>query len=68
MSRRRLKLTKSQERLMQLFSEIEDEDVREIMGDVVFIERKYRSARNFPVRLVRDAIDKVARLQEVSEE
>jgi len=67
MSHRRLKLTKSQERLMRLFSEVDDEDIREIMADVVFIEGKHRSARNFPVRLIRDAVDKVARLQEMSE-
>ena len=68
MSRRRPKLTKSQERLLKLFQEIEDEDIREIMAEVVFVEGKHRSAKNFPVRLVRDAIDKVARLQEMLKE
>jgi len=70
MARRKLKLTKSQERLMKLFSEIEDEDIREIMANVVLIESKHRSssAKNFPIRLVRDAVDSIARLQEMSEE
>lgn len=70
MPRQELKLTRSQERLMKLFSEVEDEDIREIMASVVLIESRHRSssAQNFPIRLVRDAIDSVARLQEMSEE
>lgn len=68
MSRRRPKLTKSQERLMKLFREVEDEDIREIMYEVVFIEGKYRSAKNFPVRQIRDVVDSVARLQEASKD
>lgn len=69
MARRRLKLTQSQKRLLELFSEVEDEDTREIMGEVVYIEGKHRSssAKKFPIRLVRDAVDSVARLQEMSE-
>lgn len=69
MARRRLKLTKSHERLLKLFSEVEDEDIREIMAEVVSIEGKHRSssAKNFPIRLVRDAVDSVARLQEMLE-
>ena len=69
MARRRLKLTKSHKRLLKLFSEVEDEDIREIMAEVVSIEGKHRSssARNFPIRLVRDAVDSVARLQEMLE-
>lgn len=70
MPRRKLKLTKAQERLMKIFSEVEDEDIREIMAEVVSIEAKHRSssAKNFPTRLVRDAVDSVARLQEMSKE
>ena len=69
MSRRRPKPTKSRERLMKLFREVEDEDIREIMAEVIYIEGKHRSssAKNFPIRLVRDAVDSVARLQEMSE-
>ena len=37
MARRELKLTKSQARLMRLFNEIEDEDIREIMAEVVLL-------------------------------
>jgi len=70
MPRRELKPTKSQERLMKLFREVEDEDIREIMANVVSIEAKHRSssAQNFPIRQVRDAVDSVARLQEMSEQ
>ena len=69
MARRRLKLTKSQKRLLELFREVEGEDIREIMAKVVYIEGKHRSssARNFPIRLVRDAVDSEARLQEMLE-
>ncbi len=66
MPRRRPKPTKSQQRLLKLFREVEDEDIREIMTEVVLIEAKHRSssAKHFPKRLVKDAVDTVARLQE----
>ena len=65
---RRPELTKPQERLMRLFHQIDDRDIREIMAEVVSIERRYRSAQKFPMRLVKDAIDNVARLQEMTQE
>lgn len=67
MSSRKPKLTGSQKRLLKLFKQVEDEDVREIMTEVVVLEGKYRSG-NFPVRKVRDVVDVVARLQESKEE
>jgi len=70
MARRNPKLTRSQHRLVKLFNEIEDEDIREILSEVVSLESKHRSssAKNFPIRRVRDAVDSVARLQEMSAE
>jgi len=67
MATRRPKLTKSQKRLINLFKEVDDEDLQEIMLEVVFLEGKYRSG-NFPTRKVRDIVDAVAKLQESSQE
>ena len=66
MTRKRPQPTKSLQRLLNLFAKIEDEDIREIISEVVFIESKHRSssAKNFPMREVRNVIDNTARLQE----
>ena len=58
--------TDAEKRLIILFQQIEDEGIRDIIADVVTIERQYRtgSRRNFPIREVRTAIDRVARVQE----
>ena len=63
------KVTKSLQRLIALFSQIEDEDIREIIADIVMIESKHRSSSrlNFPISDVRNVVDRVARLQEKSE-
>jgi hypothetical protein len=58
------KLTKTQKRLLKLFNDIEDEDIREIIIEVINIELPNRSSHNFPIRKVRETIDCVARLQE----
>jgi hypothetical protein len=57
-------LTKSQKRLLDLFTSIEDEDIKEIIIEVINVEVTNRSSHNFPIRKVRDAVDNVARLQE----
>lgn len=66
MSAKKHKPTNVEMRLINLFMQIEDEDVREIIADVVKIERQYRSSsrKNFPIREVRSVIDRVARLAE----
>lgn len=58
--------TDAEKRLIKLFLQIEDKDVQEIIADVVRIERQHRtgSRQNFPLRDVRNVIDRVARLQE----
>ncbi len=61
-------LTKTQTRLLQLFKDIEDENIREIIIEVINIEIPNRSSHNFPIRKVRDAVDSVARLQESEQE
>jgi hypothetical protein len=58
------KITKTQKRMLQLFNDIKDEDLREIIIEVINIEIPNRSSHNFPIRKVRDAVDSVARLQE----
>lgn len=60
------KVTRSLQRLLDLFSQIEDEDIREIIADVVLIESKHRSSskKNFPWKDVRTVIDRVALFQE----
>lgn len=66
MSADQQKPTDAEMRLIKLFLEIEDKDVREIIADVVGIERQHRtgSRQNFPLRDVRNVIDRVARFQE----
>lgn len=66
MNRPRPKVTKSLQRLLDLFKQIEDENVREIIADVVMIESKHRSSskKNFPWKDVRNVIDREARFQE----
>lgn len=58
--------TDAEKRLITLFREIEDGDVREIIASVVAIERQHRtgSRRNFPMKDVRNVIDRVAHFQE----
>lgn len=60
------KPTDAEMRMIKLFLQIEDKDIQEIIADVVSIERQHRtgSRQNFPLRDVRNVIDKVARLQE----
>jgi hypothetical protein len=58
--------TDAEMRLVKLFREIEDENVREIIASIVAIERQHRtgSRKNFPMKDVRNVIDRVARFQE----
>lgn len=58
--------TDAEMRLITLFREIDDVDVREVIANVVAIERQYRtgSRKNFPMKEVRNVIDRVARFQE----
>lgn len=53
-------------RMVKLFLQIEDEDLREIIADIVAIERRHRTSKgkNFPLRDVRNVIDRIARMQE----
>ena len=69
MTQQEPKVTKPLQRLLTLFNQIDDENIREIIADVVMIERKHRSSSrlNFPISDVRNVIDRVARLQEKSE-
>lgn len=61
-------ITKTQKRLLALFNDIEDEDIRAIIADVLGVEAANRSAHNFPIRKVREIVDSVARKQESEEE
>lgn len=53
-------------RLLELFEEIDDEDLREIMADVIALESRHRSLgrQRFPLRDVENIIDRVARFRE----
>lgn len=66
MSTNQHKPTDAEMRLIELFFQIEDKDIQEIIADVVRIERQHRtgSRQNFPLRDVRNVIDRVARFQE----
>lgn len=61
------KMTKSQERLFNLFQAVKNEDVKEIMIEVVFLENQHRSG-NFPRKKIKDVVDAVASLKESREE
>jgi len=63
MSSRKPEMTRSQKKLLNLFKEVEDEDLQEIMIEIVFLEGKHRSG-NFPIRKAYDVVDAVAKLQE----
>lgn len=58
--------TDAEKRLIKLFLQIEDKDIQEMIADVVKIERQHRtgSRQNFPLRDVRNVVDRIARLQE----
>ena len=57
-------MTKTQKRLLRLFKNIKEEDIREIIIEVIGIESSNRSSHNFPIRKVREVVDDFARLQE----
>lgn len=61
-------MTITQKRLLELIMGIEDENIREIIIEVMNIEKSNRSSHNFPIRKVKDVVDSVARLQEGIEE
>ena len=58
------RLTQTEQRLLRYFSSIEDEKIKEIIIDVLNIEKTNRSSKHFPVQEIRDAIDRVAKLIE----
>lgn len=66
MLQKRMFVSKSMQRLLDLFQQIEDEDVRSIIAEAVYLESRHRSSsmRNFPIRELRDTVDSVARLHE----
>jgi|GEM_PF-5284310 len=66
MLQKRMFITQSMQRLLNLFEQIEDEDIRNIIAETVFLESKHRSSsqKNFPIREVRNVVDTVARLRE----
>jgi hypothetical protein len=66
MLQKRMFITQSMQRLLNLFEQIEDEDIRNIIAETVFLESKHRSSsqKNFPIREVRNLVDTVARLRE----
>lgn len=64
MSRRRPTPTRYQRRLIELLTDIDDKDFRDMLIEVVAIEGKYRSAKKFPIQQIRDVVDNYALLEE----
>jgi hypothetical protein len=66
MRQHRMFVSKSMQRLLQLFQQIEDNDVRIIIAEAVILESKHRSSsmKNFPIRDLRDIVDSTARIRE----
>jgi hypothetical protein len=62
------RLTRTQKRLVNLFKNVNDENIREIIIEVIDIEAKNRSSHNFPIRKVREVVEDIARLQEKDED
>lgn len=62
-------VTQSMQRLLDLFGQIEDEDIRAIIAETVMIESKHRSSsrKNFPIQSIRDVVDAIARQQKMNE-
>lgn len=62
--------TKFQKRMLSLFEQIDDPDLKEVMANVVMLESRYRSssAERFPLREIRDIVDAAARRQEGMED
>jgi hypothetical protein len=61
-------LTKTQKRLVRLFKNVQDENIREIINEVIVIESANRSTHNFPIRKIREVVEDAAKLQENNEE
>jgi hypothetical protein len=64
MSRRRPTPNRFQRRLVELMTDIEDRDFRDMLIEVVAIEGRYRSAKKFPTQQIRDVLDNYASLLE----
>jgi len=66
MKQKRLFISKSMQRLIDLFKQIEDENIKEIIAETVMLESKNRSSsrKNFPMQNLRNIIDSNARLYE----
>jgi hypothetical protein len=66
MTRQTPRNPRSLQRLLDLFTKIEDENIREIIADIVIIENRHRSSskKNFPWKDIRDVVDRVALLEE----
>lgn len=62
-------LPKSRKKLLNLFLQIKDESIRNIISEVISIEHEYRSSSsvNFPRRKIEDVIDKEAGLIELKQ-
>lgn len=60
----------TRDRIKNLFSKIDDKDLKRIIAEVVMIERKNRtsSRERFPWKDVRTVIDAVARAIEIEKE
>ncbi len=69
MLQKRMFVTQSMQRLLDLFEQIEDEDLRNIIAETVFLESKHRSSslKNFPIREVRNIVETIARLREAQQ-
>lgn len=66
MIQKRMFISKSMQRLLDLFKQIEDENIKMIIAEAVMLESKNRSSsrKNFPMQDLRNIIDANARLYE----
>ncbi len=60
-------LPKSRQKIINLFSQIQDDSLRTIVSEVVALENEYRPPSNFPIRKVEAIIDNEAILVELNQ-
>ena len=58
-------LPKSRNKIIKLFTQIEDDSLRMIISEVIGIENENRSSLKFPIKKIEDIVDGEANLIEI---
>ena len=60
-------LPKSRRRIIELFSQVKDDSLRQIISEVVGLENEFRSSIHFPIKKIEDFVDNEANLIEIKQ-